>query len=52
LATLPQLPQAIDADTTARWIEAALAGQGSVPPSIERQIELLLLAVARMPVSG
>lgn len=52
LATLPQLPTAIDAASTARWIEAALAGQVGVPPSIERQIELLRLAVGRLPVSG
>jgi anthranilate phosphoribosyltransferase len=37
LAMTPALPPAIDAVTTARWIEAALAGDAPVPPAIAAQ---------------
>jgi len=49
LATLPELPTAIDPATTAAWIEATLRGEHPVPAPIARQIELLLTAVARLP---
>jgi anthranilate phosphoribosyltransferase len=49
LATLPELPAAIDPVTTAAWTEATLRGEHPVPTPIARQIELLLTAVARLP---
>jgi anthranilate phosphoribosyltransferase len=47
LTTLPDLP-AIDAVSTARWIEAVLAGRAPLPQPLERQTQLLLHAYARM----
>ena len=55
LATVPQLPEAIDPATTAAWIAAALRGERPLPPPIERQIELLLAALSRLsaaPTAG
>jgi anthranilate phosphoribosyltransferase len=49
LTALPALPDAIDAATTAAWIGAALRGEHPIPQPIERQIELLVAAVARLP---
>lgn len=49
LTTLPDLPGAIDAATTARWIQAALSGQVAVPPTLARQAERLVQALRRMP---
>jgi len=49
LATLPDLPGAIDAATTARWIEATLDGQASIPQALARQVERLMQALLRMP---
>jgi len=48
LTALPQLPAAIDAATTAAWTIAALRGDRPVPPSVVRQTELLLAALARL----
>ncbi len=36
------LPESADADTTAAWIQAVLAGEKSVPANIARQVELCL----------
>jgi anthranilate phosphoribosyltransferase len=38
LAAVPDLPKAIDADTTARYIEEVLAGAKPVPQPIARQV--------------
>jgi anthranilate phosphoribosyltransferase len=52
LTTLPELPRAIDPTTTAGWIAAALRGDVPVPASIQRQAELLLAALARLPATA
>jgi anthranilate phosphoribosyltransferase len=39
---LPALPVAIDAESTARWIERALAGQVPLPDSISAQVEAIV----------
>jgi anthranilate phosphoribosyltransferase len=44
LAQLPQLP-APDANSTADWIVAVLAGQAPVPPPIARQVQHILALV-------
>jgi len=51
LAALPELPAAIDAGTTARWIEAALAGQVAQPAALTQQTDRLLQALRRMPAA-
>jgi len=51
LASLPALPGAIDPAGTASWIAAALRGEVPVPPPIERQAELLLRALERLPAA-
>jgi len=48
LAHLPTLPAAIDATTTARWIEAVLKNQVATPEPLTRQVELLMRAFARL----
>ncbi|PXW93294.1 anthranilate phosphoribosyltransferase [Sphaerotilus hippei] len=48
LATLPELPEGIDAATTAAYIEDLLAGRAPVPAPIERQVDCLLAARERM----
>jgi anthranilate phosphoribosyltransferase len=48
LAHLPTLPAAIDAATTARWIEAVLKNQVATPEPLTRQVELLMRAFARL----
>lgn len=48
LATLPELPVAIDPATTAAWIASALRGEVAVPAPIRRQTDLLLQALARL----
>jgi anthranilate phosphoribosyltransferase len=52
LATLPELPKAIDPASTAAWIGAALRGEQPVPLPIVRQTELLLAALARLPATA
>jgi anthranilate phosphoribosyltransferase len=42
----PELPEARDAPTTARWIESVLAGSTPVPPAIEHQIACCRRAVS------
>jgi len=48
LTTPPDLPNAIDAATTARWIEAALAGQVPLPSAVGQQVGRLMQAFGRM----
>jgi len=48
LGSVPELPAAIDAATTARWIEAALAGKAVVPPAITDQVARLTQAWQRL----
>ena len=48
LATPPELPGAIDAETTARWIEAVLHGQVQTPYALAQQVDRLMQAFARM----
>jgi anthranilate phosphoribosyltransferase len=36
---IPDLPEGRDAETTARWIEAVLAGEKSIPEAIAEQLE-------------
>ncbi|HET7525502.1 MAG TPA: DNA-binding protein YbiB [Burkholderiaceae bacterium] len=49
LTAPPQLPAAIDAATTARWIEAVLTGQVAAPRPLSQQVERLMQAFGRMP---
>ena len=42
LPTLPELPRAIDADSTAQYIRAVLGGRLALPASIARQLESIL----------
>jgi anthranilate phosphoribosyltransferase len=49
LATLPELPAAIDPATTAAWIAAVLRGEAPLPKTIARQVELLRAAWLRLP---
>jgi anthranilate phosphoribosyltransferase len=46
ITSLPALPEAIDAATTARWIEDALAGAVPVPPAITAQVDAIRRIVA------
>ncbi len=48
LTALPSLPGAIDAESTARWTQAALAGDTPLPAPIVRQVELLQRALTRL----
>jgi len=48
LATPPELPSAIDAATTARWIDAVLHGQVQAPYALTEQVDRLMQASARM----
>jgi anthranilate phosphoribosyltransferase len=49
LASLPELPAAIDPATTAAWISAVLRGEAALPIPIARQAELLQAAMQRLP---
>ena len=51
LATPPELPEAIDAVTTARWIEAALNERVATPYAITQQVDQLMRALGRMPTA-
>ena len=44
----PELPQAVDAASTARYIEAVMAGQQAVPAPIARQVEHILHLVSQL----
>jgi anthranilate phosphoribosyltransferase len=48
LASVPDLPQEIDAHSTATYIRAALAGTCAVPASITRQVEHILLLTSQL----
>jgi len=48
LGSVPDLPAASDAATTARWIEAALDEEVSVPPAITEQVGRLAQALHRL----
>ena len=48
LATPPELPRAIDADTTARWIDAVLRGEVQTPYALAQQVDRLMQAFGRM----
>jgi anthranilate phosphoribosyltransferase len=52
LASLPELPTAHDADTTARYIEAVLAGRFPVPGPITEQVDCLTQALALAPAGA
>jgi anthranilate phosphoribosyltransferase len=52
LATLPDLPKAIDPASTAAWIGAVLRGEQPIPQPIARQVELLLAALARLAATA
>ncbi|MBP6901124.1 MAG: DNA-binding protein YbiB [Burkholderiaceae bacterium] len=48
LAELPILPRSIDAATVALYVQAVVAGQQPGPAPLERQVDLLLAALARL----
>jgi anthranilate phosphoribosyltransferase len=48
LAELPVLPRAIDAATVAVYIQAVASGEKPAPAPLERQVELLTRALARL----
>jgi len=48
LASLPDLPQAVDAAGTAAYIQAVMAGARPVPTSIARQVEHILRLVEEL----
>lgn len=48
LAELPVLPRAIDAATVAVYIQAVSSGEKPAPAPLERQVELLMRALARL----
>ncbi len=48
LDTPPVLPDGIDADATARWIEQALKGNVPLPYALTRQVDALMQAFGRM----
>jgi len=53
LAALPELPQAIDADSTATYIRAILDGRSAVPAPVAAQVEHILHLVRQLePVPG
>ena len=48
LPSVPDLPQAIDADSTAAYIRAVLAGTSPVPASIAQQVQHILNLVKQL----
>ena len=48
LSALPDLPKAIDAHTTAQYIDAVLRGDKAVPQPIAQQVEHILLLTKQM----
>jgi anthranilate phosphoribosyltransferase len=48
LATLPDLPQTVDAASTAAYIASVMAGERAVPPSIAKQVEHILRLVQQL----
>jgi len=51
IETIPALPASSDAEATAEWIDAALAGSQAVPAPIVQQLGCLLEA-ARAPAAA
>jgi anthranilate phosphoribosyltransferase len=52
LTVLPELPPTTDAEATARYIEAVLAGAKPLPPPIATQVEALRALVAAASEAG
>ena len=48
LAELPLLPRQIDAATVAVYIQGVVAGEKPGPAPLDRQVDLLLRALARL----
>ncbi|MDP3356481.1 MAG: DNA-binding protein YbiB [Polaromonas sp.] len=48
LASVPDLPTAIDSDSTARYIRAVMSGSHTVPASITRQVEHILQLTSQL----
>ena len=48
LASVPDLPTAIDSDSTARYIRAVMSGSHAVPASIARQVEHILRLTSQL----
>ena len=48
LPTTPDLPKAIDAESTTAYIRSVMAGSDAVPTSIARQVEHILLLCAQI----
>lgn len=48
LAELPILPRSIDASATALYVQAVVAGEQPAPAPLERQVALLMAALARL----
>ena len=48
LSALPDLPKTTDADSTAAYIQAVMAGQQAVPASIAKQVEHILHLVRQL----
>lgn len=48
LAELPILPRTTDASATALYVQAVVAGEQPAPAPLERQVELLMGALARL----
>lgn len=51
VAPLPALPEARDAQATARWIQSVLAGERPVPPAIDAQVRRIVGLCARPAAS-
>lgn len=48
LASVPDLPTAIDSDSTAAYIRAVMSGSAAVPASIARQVEHILQLTSQL----
>ncbi|MDP3170267.1 MAG: DNA-binding protein YbiB, partial [Polaromonas sp.] len=48
LASVPDLPAAIDSDSTAMYIRAVMSGSAAVPASITRQVEHILQLTSQL----
>lgn len=48
LASVPDLPTAIDSDSTASYIRAVMSGSAAVPASITRQVEHILQLTSQL----
>ncbi|AKJ29947.1 DNA-binding protein YbiB [Caldimonas brevitalea] len=52
LAELPILPRECDAATTAVYIQGVVSGEKPAPPALLQQVECILQALRRLPVTG